>query len=59
MATRLMGNRYAVLASDGSHFADGPDVAFAFYNVGIQNNEFLGATFKKKDKQEKLKADNV
>ena len=57
MANRLTGTRCAALASDGLHFADGPVVAFAFYNVGIQNNELLGAKFKKREKQEKLKID--
>ncbi len=48
MATRLFGNRYAALASDtflgdGSHLADDSVVAFAFYNIGIQNKELLSA----------------
>ena len=52
MATRLSGNRYAILATDtflgdGSHLADDSVVAFAFYNVGIQNKELLGANFNK------------
>ena len=43
-------------ASDGSHFTGDTVVAFAFYNVGIQNNEILGAAWNKPNipKQEKL-----
>ena len=40
-----------------SHFADDLVVAFAFYNVGIKDNEFRGAKLKKKEKEERLKSD--
>ena len=59
MATRLSGNRYAALTSDLSHLADDSVVAFAFYNVGIHDNELQGAKFKKKEKREKLKTDTM
>ena len=72
MATRLSGNRFAALASDtflgdgshladdnGSHLVDDIVVAFAFYNVGIQNTELLSAKWQKRGctKKEKLKTD--
>jgi len=57
MAFRAAGNRFAALASDGSHLADDSVVAFAFYNVGINEKELSGATFKKNQKREKLKTD--
>jgi hypothetical protein len=57
MAFRATGNRFAALASDGSHLADDSVVAFAFYNVGINDTELQGATFKKNRKREKLKTD--
>ena len=35
------------LAGDGSHLANDTVVALAYYNVGIQNDEILGAKWKK------------
>ena len=65
MATRLPGNSFAPSASetflgDGSHLADDIVVAFAFYNVGIQNTELLSANWPKRSassKKVKLKID--
>ena len=47
------------LAGDGSHLANDTVVALAYYNVGIQNDEILGAKWKKpsSEKQKKLKDD--
>ena len=57
MAVRLSENRYAALGSDsfvgdGSHLADDSVVAFAFYNVGIQNTELLSAKWPLYEKRE-------
>jgi hypothetical protein len=57
MAFPAAGNRFAALASDGSHLADDSVVAFAFYNVGINEKELSGATFKKNQKRERFKTD--
>ena len=51
MAFRATGNRFAALASDGSHFADDPVVAFAFYNVGINEQELSGLRAKTSKKR--------
>ena len=60
MAARSSGSRYAALNSDtddsvgdGSHLADDSVVAFAFYNVGLQNKELLGKNWKKPNYDEK------
>ena len=65
MATQLSGNRSAL--GDGSHLADSDTflgngfsvVAFAFYNVGINNMELLGTKWQKgtSTKKEQLKID--
>ena len=65
MATRLSGNRFAALASDtflgdGFHLADEFVVGFAFYNVGINNDEVLSTKWLKgglSSKRVKLKVD--
>ena len=45
--------------SDGSHLTADTVVAFAFYNVGIQNSEILGTAWNKSnsEKQERLRND--
>ena len=43
------------LAGDGSHLANDTVVAFAYYNLGIQNNEILGANWKKPSSKKKKK----
>ena len=54
MPCRLSGNRYAAFASDtflgdGSHPADDSVVAFAFYNVGVQNSEILSVQWQRRE----------